>query len=396
MMNADNQYATGVDTRKGAAGAAITAVDPAEFPHAFCRMYRDPEFGFIYAKKPDGVGSKSVQRYLHAVETGDQSVYEGDADDCIAMNMGDVACGGLFRAWAFTDMVDINQLYVDKKAYLKALNRGFERIKRLYAEHGIPFRITSGETADLVHQTETVILGGDIYARGDEKDVITGDLISQGDVILGIGSGGPCKFEARPNSGMMSNGSTFARLVLMHPRYAELHPEIAEPRGDPYSGRFSIGDVPDGLDMEVSEALMSPTRHFPVIAYGLVKKFGKNIHGLVFNTGGGQTKIIRVGDGIQYVKHELPRPDPFFILLQAESERSPKLRKTWKGMFEALNCGVGMDVVVPPWMREVVARYVQEEFGVGCQTIGHCEASRDGKNHLHISSEFGKFDWDEE
>jgi phosphoribosylaminoimidazole (AIR) synthetase len=64
-------------------------------------------------------------------------------------------------------------------------------------------------------------------------------------------------------------------------------------------------------------------------------------------------------------------------------------------MYSSFNCGTGLDVVAPP-RRENDIMAVADEFGMGCKAVGHCERSRDGKNHLHISSEFGKFDYDAE
>jgi len=389
-MNEDGQYAKGVDSRKGGHGRIFTAVEPAAFPHAFCKIYIDPEFGFAFSDHDDGVGSKSVQRYLHAKETGDYSVFEGDADDGFVMNAGDVACAGLLDLMAFTDNIAINQLYVDKKAYLAAINAGFARIKQMYKERGINVLFAGGETADLVDQCKNVIFDGHIHARAnDPKKVVTCERIAPGDVIFGFRSGGSCRLEAKPNSGFMSNGLTGGRHVLMHPDYALKYPEIADPRGDAYTGRFRIGDVPTGLDMEISEAIMSPTRHFPLVVKRLLEACGDEIHGIVMNTGGGQTKCTRVGKGIQYVKMALPTPDPIFMLIQEESG------KTWRKMYEGFNCGIGLDVMAKPEMTGKILK-VAIEFGVGCTPVGECQARKDEKNHLHIESEFGQFDYDEE
>ena len=387
---ADGQYARGVDSRKGGYGKIFTAVEPAVFPHAFCKIYIDPDFGFAFSKHSDGVGSKSAQRYIHAMETGDYSVFEGDADDGFVMNAADVACAGLLDAMVFTDMVDINQLYVDKKRYLAALNAGFERIKKVYAAHGILVLFAGGETADLVDQTKTVIFNGDIYARAnDPRKVVTCERIAPGDVIFGFRSGGDCALEANLNSGLMSNGLTGGRHDLMHADYGKKYPETIDLRGDPYKGRFRIGDVPTGLGMEVSEALMSPTRHFPLIVKRLLEACGDEIHGIVMNTGGGQTKCTRVGKGLQYIKMALPEPDPIFMLIHEESGRS------WRNMYQGFNCGIGLDVMARPEMTKTILG-VAHEFDVGCTPLGECQASKDGKNHLHVDSVFGQFDYDEE
>jgi phosphoribosylformylglycinamidine cyclo-ligase len=141
--------------------------------------------------------------------------------------------------------------------------------------------------------------------------------------------------------------------------------------------------------MEISEAVMSPTRHFPLIVKRLLEELGPEIHGLVLNTGGGQTKCTRVGNGIRYVKDNLPEPDPVFMLLQDASG------KPWKKMHESFNMGIGLDVIVPDSACGSVRR-VAEEFGVGCQQTGVCEKSDDFRNKLLIRGEFGEFLYDAE
>ena len=158
---------------------------------------------------------------------------------------------------------------LDKRKYIEALNQRFVELKEMYRQNGIPFEFWGGETADLIHQCDSVIMDACLVARADKKDVITGDLIVPGDTIIGARSGGPCKYEKKPNSGHMSNGSTGLRLGVMHSEYGDKYPEICAVRGDKYSGRFHIGETPTGLDMEISEALMSPTRHFPFIIRAL-------------------------------------------------------------------------------------------------------------------------------
>jgi len=384
------QYAKGVDSRKGGWGDIFTAVDEPSFPHAFCKIYIDPVTGRAFTQQMDGVGSKSVQRYLHARETGDYSVCAGDADDCFVMNAGDVAAAGLMDNWVFTDIVAINQNYVDKEAYLTALNQGFLRIKQLYAQHGQTFLFTGGETADLVDQTRNMIFDGTITAYADKKKVITGDEIKPGDIIIGVRSGGPCNFEKELNSGHMSNGSTGLRHMFMRYDYQERYPEIVDPEGDDYIGRFCIGDEPEGLGMEISQALMSPTRHFPIIVKKILERYGNQIHGIVLNTGGGATKCTRIGSGIRYVKSSMPKPDPLFLLAQEESG------KEWGDMFESYNMGVGLDLMVPESIRDSVTEMVENEFGVGCQEIGVCEKSKDDKNHVVIDGKYGTHEYDEE
>lgn len=374
----------GVDARKGGFGKIFTAVAAEAFPHAFCKMYRDPETGLIMSQHSDGVGSKSVQRYIHWRETGDASVFEGDADDCLEMNLGDIACAGLMPVM-FTDEVAINKRMVPKEVYLAALNKRMSELLELYRRHGMGFVFAGGETADLPDQVRTYVLDGTIMARAPEKMVITCEKIAPGDIIMGIRSGGPCSMEAKPNSGIMSNGLTLARHCLIVPEYEHKYPEIRDPSGKGYTGGFYRYEMLPCLgSLSVGEAIMSPTRHFSIMVHELLRRYFDDVHGVVLNTGGGQTKCTRVGKGIRYVKDNLPPPEAIFWLIQEES------RESWRDMHADFNMGIGLDVIGPESVQKRVEE-IADESGVGCQRTGYCEVAGDEKNTLTIKSRFGEF-----
>jgi phosphoribosylformylglycinamidine cyclo-ligase len=387
------QYTTGVDGVKGRFGAMFTAVDEPAFANAFCKIYIDQSNGLAAVQKMDGVGSKSVQRYLHAMVTGDFSVFGGDADDLLVMNGGDASCSGLLNYWVFTDVIAINQLYLDKRKYIKAFNKRMGELKEMYREQGIPFSFWGGETADLIHQCDTIIMDACLTARTKPENVITGDLVVPGDTIIGARSGGPCNFEEEPNSGHMSNASTGLRLGLMHPDYENKFPEIGCVRGDRYTGKYHIGDEPTGLGMEISEALMSPTRHFPFIIKALISKYGVDqdgIHGFVLCTGGGTTKCNVLGSRINYVKDTMPEPDPLFKLYQSETGTP------WKKMHESANVGIGLDVIADDSLSDGIISTIKECSGVESFKIGRCERSPDDKNHAILETQYGTWEFDQE
>ncbi|MCX6641902.1 MAG: AIR synthase-related protein, partial [Candidatus Bathyarchaeota archaeon] len=86
------------------------------------------------------------------------------------------------------------------------------------------------------------------------------------------------------------------------------------------------------------------------------------------NTGGGQTKCLRLGKGIHYIKDSLPDPDPIFKLIQNES--SADMRE----MYQDFNMGVGFEVIVPKESADKVIS-ISHRFGVDAQIIGRCEKS---------------------
>jgi phosphoribosylformylglycinamidine cyclo-ligase len=207
--------------------------------------------------------------------------------------------------------------------------------------------------------------------------------VKPGDVIIGLRSGGKSRFERGINSGIMSNGHTLARTSLLSPKYLEKYPEISHASRGRYTGRFSLDDTPQGLSESVGMALLHPTRLFSPIASAVLRDSGPGIHGMVHNTGGGQTKCLRVGINVKYIKDSLPEPDPIFNLIQKESGVE------WREMYQDFNMGIGFEIMVAPEYTERVLR-VAESFGLGTKVIGRCEKGI-GKTTLEIHSPHGKF-----
>jgi phosphoribosylformylglycinamidine cyclo-ligase len=354
-------------------------------PGAFCvvqRDPRDPKWGHVL--HTDSAGSKPIQAYLMYKETGDASWFKGLAQDALAMNINDVLCVGA-EATSFVDYIAYNPLNIDRVAMLGALAEGFTECKETLEREGSPVAFAGGETADLPDLLRTLDVCVTLYGRVELRRVVSGDAVKPGDVILGLSSGGACKFEKGDNSGIMSNGHTLARTCLLSQSYFEKYPEISHPSRGRYTGRFKLGDKPEGLSEPVGEALLYPTRLFSPIAAAVLKKVGDGVHGMVHNTGGGQTKCLRVGHGVKYVKDNLPDPDPIFHLIQKEA------KVEWREMYQDFNMGVGFEFAVAPECVEM-ARSAAEKFGLGVHVIGRCEKSS-SENTLEIHSRFGKFSY---
>jgi phosphoribosylformylglycinamidine cyclo-ligase len=183
----------------------------------------------------------------------------------------------------------------------------------------------------------------------------------------------------------MSNGHTLARTSLLSSTYIKKYPEVSHSGMGRYTGRYKLEDRPEGLGASIGEALLSPTRLFSPIALAVFKKIGSGIHGMVHNTGGGQTKCLRVGSNIQYVKDNLPEPDPIFGLIKKEA------RVDWQEMYQDFNMGIGFEFIVDPESAEEV-QSIAERFGIGVHPIGRCEKGV-GKNTLKIQSMHGGYQY---
>jgi phosphoribosylformylglycinamidine cyclo-ligase len=353
------------------------------FPSAFCVISEDPHTpGYGIVTHTDSAGSKPVQAYLHWRETGDINWFKGLAQDALAMNIDDIICVGALPI-NFVDYIAINPFRVNKIEALKALSLGFKESLEVLEGQNVKVLFSGGETADLPDQLRTLDIAVAMNGRVKLSEALTGGKIEPGDVIIGFRSGGKTSYESKENSGIMCNGLTLARLCLMHKSYQEKYPEILEPSngGRAYYGRFRFDEYVDDLGMTVGEALLSPTRFYAPVILKIMERLGEHISGMVHNTGGGQTKCLRIGRNIHYIKNDLFEPDPIFLLIQRESGES------WRAMFENYNMGVGFEMIAKPRAADDIIG-LSEKFGLEAKVIGVCERSSEG-NKLTIKSPHG-------
>jgi phosphoribosylformylglycinamidine cyclo-ligase len=359
------------------------------FPGAFCVVTKDPrlpEYGNIL--HTDGAGTKPVESYLLFKQSGDIDYFQSLAQDVIAMNLDDIYCVAA-KPVSFVDDISINVTKVPKQDLLKTINAGFKKCFELFGTRAgelKDFEFGGGETADVPDIVRTLNVSGTIASYVKLSEAITGYDIKPGNLIVGLRSGGQTAFEKEPNSGIMCNGITLARHVLTQKEYAEAYPEIREPQiAQGYSGRFCVFDSVDGLGMTVGEAVVSPTRLYAPLLETILHYYRPRITGMVHNTGGGQTKCLRLGKNVHYVKQTL-EIDPIFKLIQREGHVE------WHEMFEDFNMGTGFEIFVDDkdTAEKIIGTAELNKFGAAI--IGHVEKS-DGKNKLTIDSPYGKFNY---
>lgn len=335
----------GVDPGKQSVRATFAKQNDNEYPGAFVNIITDPFCeGRALTQHQDGDGSKFVQRMIHYLETGDENVFVGMADDALSMNSGDIAASGFVSGpWLITDVLNLNLPKKLKKIVMEAVATRLIELRELYKEHGFDPKFLGGETADLPDQVKSGVFDIAITAWADKSDLIVGN-VEVGDIIFGFASDGQAAWEQEPNSGIMSNGLTLARSCLMDKSYNEKYPHLKRD-GDFYTGRFTHDEHLIALNhMSVGDALLSPTRQWAIVIKTLISILKEKnalhmLHGISMNTGGGATKISHVGSGgLIYVK-DMPTPPPLFLLIQKESGEN------WKDMYHDFNCGIGIDVV---------------------------------------------------
>lgn len=287
----------------------------------FRRNYVDP----VLVSCTDGVGTKLKV----AIEANRHHTV---GIDLVAMCVNDAICCGAEPLF-FLDYVAMSH---DDPDRLEQIVRGI---------------------SDGCVQADCSLMGGetaimpDVYARGDydlagfcvgvveQKDLITGQAISVGDVVLGIGS-----------SGIHSNGYSLVRKIVF-----ERH-------------RLDVSThIPD-LGETVADALLRPTYIYAAVLRKVLRyyKVKSVVHGIAHITGGGLEENIEriVPDGIQVEidcqSWERPAVFPWLQALGGV-ERDE--------MFRVFNMGIGMALLVSPYYADNIRRMV-EQAGHRCWVIG--------------------------
>ncbi len=248
----------------------------------------------------DGVGTKIKLAFI-------LDKHDTIGIDCVAMCVNDIACCGgepLF----FLDYIACGKNYPEKIATIvKGVAEGCKQSGAA---------LIGGETAEhpgLMPEDEYDLAG---FAVGvvDEKDMITGENIKAGDVLIGIAS-----------SGVHSNGFSLVRKVFAM---------TAE----------SLNTYYDELGTTLGEALLAPTRIYVKALKG-IKDAGVTVHGCSHITGGGFYENIprMLPDGVcAVVKKDSYEVPAIFKLMQKTGNIAEEM------MYNTYNMGLGMVLAVDP------------------------------------------------
>ena len=369
--------------------AAVRDTDPGLFPGAFCKIIADDLTGdraYCLAMHADGAGTKASLAYLVYRETGDATVFRGIAQDALVMNIDDLLCVGASGPFLVSNAIGRNKILVPGDV-VSQIVAGFEEQATQFAQWGMDVVLTGGETADVGDLVRTVIVDATAVARMRRDRVIANDRVRPGDVIVGLASFGQTTYEERYNSGIGSNGLTSARHDLLHADYAGRYPESFDPAMPAdlvFSGPHHLETHLPGTQVSVGSALLSPTRTYAPVVRALLESHREHISALVHCTGGGQTKVLRTGTRIHYVKdHPFP-PPPLFAEIQRVSGAP------WREMYQVFNMGHRMEIIgnerLVPIVEKICAGYNLE-----CRVVGHCEASPDGpQNRVTLTAPDGE------
>ena len=256
--------------------------------------------------------------------------------DCVAMCVNDIACSGgepLF----FLDYIACGKNYPEK--IVNIVKGVAEGCKQAGAA------LVGGETAEhpgLMPEDEYDLAG---FAVGlvDKKDLITGENIAPGDVLIGMAS-----------SGVHSNGFSLVRKVF------EMTTE-------------SLTTYYDELGTTLGEALIAPTKIY-VKALKSIKDAGVTVKGCSHITGGG-------------FYENIPRmlPEGVCAMIEKDSYEVPaifKLLQTKGGieenmMYNTYNMGLGMVLAVAKEDQEKTMEAIKAAGEIP-YVVGRVEAGEKG------------------
>ena len=256
----------------------------------------------------DGVGTKLKLAFL-------LDKHDTVGIDCVAMCVNDVACAGgepLF----FLDYIACGKNYPEKIALIvKGVAEGCKQAG---------CALIGGETAEMpgFYPEDEYDLAGFAVGVADRKDMVTGESIKSGDVLVGIAS-----------SGVHSNGFSLVRKVFQMnaDNLIRYNSELGKPLG---------------------EALIEPTKIY-VKALKSVKEAGIVIKGCSHITGGGFYENIprMLPDGtcakVRKDSYEVPA---IFKLLQSTGKIEDHV------MYNTYNMGVGMVLALDPTDADAAIR----------------------------------------
>jgi phosphoribosylformylglycinamidine cyclo-ligase len=368
----DRYSQRGVSAAKEDVHNAIKKMDKGIFPNAFCKVVpdllgNDPEYCCVM--HADGAGTKSSLAYIYWRETGDVSVWKGIAQDAVVMNTDDLLCVGITDGILLSSTIGRNKNLITGEV-ISNIIEGTEECLEMMRRNGIGIHSTGGETADVGDLVRTIIVDSTVTARVRRSDIIENNILP-GDVIVGLASFGQANYESGYNGGMGSNGLTSARHDVFAHDYALKYPESydqAIKNELVYSGNLMVNDPTEVPGVNAGKLVLSPTRTYAPVIHEILRKYRKEIHGMIHCSGGAQTKVLHFIEYLHIIKDNLFPVPPLFRMIQEQSGTS--LRE----MYQVFNMGHRMELYVPGQIAADIIS-ISESFGIAAQIIGRCEYS---------------------
>ncbi len=275
----------------------------------------------------DGVGTKLRLAFV-------QDKHDTVGIDCVAMCVNDIICNGA-QPLFFLDYIACGKNVPERIAEIVS------GVAEGCRQSGCA--LIGGETAEMpgFYPVEEYDMAGFAVGVVDKCDIINGEKIVEGDVIIGL-----------PSSGIHSNGYSLVRKVFdpVEECAKEFLPELGK---------------------TVGEELLTPTKIYVKEILELIKKV--EVKGISNITGGGFIenipRCIPKGRGLCAVIEEGTWPvPPIFDIMQKRGDIDRA------HMYNTFNMGIGMVIVVSKENAETALTAV-EELGEKAYIIGKITAN---------------------
>ena len=261
-----------------------------------CTGYKHP----VLISGTDGVGTKLKIAMI-------MDKHDTIGIDCVAMCVNDVICAGA-KPLVFLDYIACGKNYPEKIAdIVKGVAEGC-----LQSEAAL----IGGETAEHpgLMPEEDYDLAGFAVGVCDKKEMITGEHLQAGDVLIGMAS-----------TGVHSNGFSLVRKIFK-------------------MDKETLNTYHEELGKTLGEALLAPTRIY-VKALKNVKEAGVRVKACSHITGGGFYE--NVPRMLPEGKHAVIKKDSYevpaiFKMMEREGNVEEHM------MYNTYNMGIGMIVAVDP------------------------------------------------
>ncbi|MEH7308358.1 phosphoribosylformylglycinamidine cyclo-ligase [Neobacillus drentensis] len=252
----------------------------------------------VFVSGTDGVGTKLKIAFA-------MNKHDTIGIDAVAMCVNDVIVQGAEPLF-FLDYLACGKIIPEKiEAIVKGIADGC-------VQAGCS--LIGGETAEMpgMYQDEEYDIAGFTVGMVDQKHVIDGTKVKEGQALIGLTS-----------SGIHSNGFSLVRKVLLE------------------DAKLSLGDYLEELGTELGKVLLEPTKIYVKSVLSTIRKF--NVTGMVHVTGGGfYDNIPRIlPKGLQAeIRDGSWKVPGIFSFIQQKGKISDF------DMFRTFNMGIGMILVV--------------------------------------------------
>ncbi len=261
----------------------------------------------------DGVGTKLKIAFL-------LDRHDTIGIDAVAMCVNDIVVQGAEPLY-FLDYIACGKAKPDK---LEQIVKG---VADGCVEAGCA--LIGGETAEMpgMYEEDEYDIAGFAVGVVEKKNVISGERIQAGDVVIGLAS-----------NGLHSNGFSLVRKILLHDNDLALDAYYEE------------------LGKTLGDELLTPTRIYVKPILACLKQY--RIEGMAHITGGGFYENIprilppNLGVDIDTKAWSIP---PVFQLLKKYGKISDK------DLFSTFNMGIGMVVIVREEIADGVVRFLRNE-----------------------------------